>query len=137
MSRSTTIFLICLVIAAAGLAALMRPTPWFGHPAPTVNATTADGHELAPDIITDFGGPPNQEIALDAYTNLTRYAKEYPQLRPMIRAALADGVVTWGEYSKIDKAEQPLATARGVVVYHDEAAPYRQKLAAAAVGGGQ
>jgi hypothetical protein len=44
------------------------------------------------------GGPPDQEVALDYYSNLITYAREYPKLRPAIRAAMADDIVTYGEY---------------------------------------
>lgn len=120
MSKSVSIFAIIMAVVA--FIAFNRP-----HPAPTVNAA----ENMAPEPSTDFGGPPDQEVAFDGYTLLTSYARDYPQLRPTIRAALADNKVTWAEYDHIDKAQRPLALKRGDVEAHKEAAPYRAKLAAA------
>lgn len=121
---SKYLLLFAIIMAAVVMFVFSEP-----HPATTVNATADTGDN---DVIaSDFGGPPDQEVAFDGYTLLTAYARDYPQLRPMIRAALADNKVTWAEYDRIDKAERPLALKAGEVKAHDESAPYRKKLAAA------
>jgi hypothetical protein len=76
------------------------------------------------------GGPPNQEVALDSYSNLITYAREYPELRPAIRAAMADDIVTYGEYWQIDKDESKLALTRGAIEAHAGTAPLRKQLKA-------
>jgi hypothetical protein len=76
------------------------------------------------------GGPPDQEVALDYYSNLITYAREYPKLRPAIRAAMADDIVTYGEYWSIDQAESKLALTRGAIEAHVGTAPLRKQLKA-------
>lgn len=118
MSKSIGIFAI--IMAGVAFIAFNRP-----QPAPTVNAADNTTYEES----TDFGGPPDQEVAYDAYTLLASDARAYPQLRPMIRAALADDKVTWAEYDRIEKASRPFALKRGEIEEHEGAAPYRKKLA--------
>jgi hypothetical protein len=76
------------------------------------------------------GGPPDQEVALDYYSNLITYAREYPELRPSIRAAMADDIVTYGEYWHIDKDQSKLALTRGAIEAHAGTAPLRKQLKA-------
>lgn len=75
------------------------------------------------------GGYPNEEVALDFYKTLTTWAKEYPPLRPAIAEAIQnDGIITYSEFSRLSKMEEPLALAEGQKQWDKEAEPYRQQV---------
>lgn len=81
-------------------------------------------------VSTSFGGAPDQEVATDFYESIIKYAQTYPELRPMIRKALADDRITYAECDKIDEAERTLALQLGAVEAHQQSDALRKHLAA-------
>jgi hypothetical protein len=119
---------ILLISAMAALAACQGHSP----ASPSEDNIAAEENLVALDMMDSQwgGGPPNQEIALDYYSSLITYAHEYPELRPMIAAAMADDIVTYAEYGDIDAAESKLALKRGAIEAHAGTAPLRKQLKA-------